>query len=270
MLRTATRINTLLLVLVVLMAGAIITMLATRAYGGPLDPPGPPAATDGVRGPGTPISSLPFTITGPGYYYVTRTLNGPTGSGGIIIDASDVTLDLGGFTLFGGLNPRDGIDAGVGPNIVIRNGAVRGWANGIIADQAHVDHVEASNNTNGFIISADSEVNDCKASRNGQTGITADHAVVRRCTISGNGNGVVATGNSLIEDNRVSGHSVAGIVVNGNNNTIRDNELSGNTLDVQILAGRTGSVIAGNAYCSLTDSGTNTILSGNFVRIPAC
>ena len=80
----------------------------------------------------------------------------------------------------------------------------------------------------------------------------------------------VATGNSLIEDNRVSGHSVAGIVVNGNNNTIRDNELSGNTLDVQILAGRTGSVIAGNAYCSLTNSGTNTILSGNFVRIPAC
>lgn len=39
------RINTLLLVLLVLMAGAIITMLATRAYGGPLDPPGPPDPT---------------------------------------------------------------------------------------------------------------------------------------------------------------------------------------------------------------------------------
>jgi hypothetical protein len=39
------RVNTLLLVLVVLMAGAIIAILATRASGGPLDPPGPPAST---------------------------------------------------------------------------------------------------------------------------------------------------------------------------------------------------------------------------------
>jgi hypothetical protein len=39
------RVNTLLLVLLVLMAGAIIAILATRASGGPLDPPGPPAST---------------------------------------------------------------------------------------------------------------------------------------------------------------------------------------------------------------------------------
>jgi hypothetical protein len=39
------RANTLLLVLLVLMAGTIIAILATRASGGPLDPPGPPAST---------------------------------------------------------------------------------------------------------------------------------------------------------------------------------------------------------------------------------
>jgi hypothetical protein len=39
------RVNTLLLVLLVLMAGAIIAILATRANGGSLDPPGPPAST---------------------------------------------------------------------------------------------------------------------------------------------------------------------------------------------------------------------------------
>lgn len=41
----ANRINTLLLLMLILMAGAIITMLATRAYGGSLDPPGAPGST---------------------------------------------------------------------------------------------------------------------------------------------------------------------------------------------------------------------------------
>ncbi len=39
------RVNTLLLVLLVLMAGAIIAILATKAGAGSLDPPGPPAST---------------------------------------------------------------------------------------------------------------------------------------------------------------------------------------------------------------------------------
>ena len=39
------RLNTLLLVLLVVMAGAIIALLASRAYGGPLDPPAAPTST---------------------------------------------------------------------------------------------------------------------------------------------------------------------------------------------------------------------------------
>ncbi len=87
----------------------LVAVLAQDAYGGPLDPPGAPGSTDGVRGPGTPISSLPYTISQPGYYSVTRHLIGPDLEPGITITTSNVTLDLGGFTLLGGSSAGDGI-----------------------------------------------------------------------------------------------------------------------------------------------------------------
>ena len=78
------RLNTLLLVILICMAGAIIAILGARASAGPLDPPAPPASTDGVRQPGTPISSIPFTISQSGSYYLTRNLTDTGGNDGII------------------------------------------------------------------------------------------------------------------------------------------------------------------------------------------
>jgi hypothetical protein len=71
---------------------------------GPLTPPGTPAPTmktlDQIE-PRTPISALPFTISSPGSYYVTANLTGVAGQHGISVNASGVTLDLGGFELAG-------------------------------------------------------------------------------------------------------------------------------------------------------------------------
>jgi hypothetical protein len=92
-----TRFNALMLVLIFVALLAVIGMLATGVRGGPLDPPGAPGSTDSVRLPGTPISSLPYTINAPGSYYVTRNLSAVSGNG-ITINADDVTLDLMGFT----------------------------------------------------------------------------------------------------------------------------------------------------------------------------
>jgi hypothetical protein len=80
--------------------------------------------------PRTPISSVPFTIAGPGSYYLTTNLV-CTVSNAVTIGASDVSLDLSGFTisstvataanggkailLSGGLN-----------NITIANGFIQG------------------------------------------------------------------------------------------------------------------------------------------------
>src|SRR6187455_75010 len=71
---------------------------------GPLAPPaGPPAPSmktlDQVEAR-TPISSVPFTISASGSYYFTKNLQFQNTSGNAIaISASDVTLDLNGFTL---------------------------------------------------------------------------------------------------------------------------------------------------------------------------
>lgn len=47
------RANTILLVLILAAGIAIVAMLASGARAGPLDPPGPPASTNGVREPGS-------------------------------------------------------------------------------------------------------------------------------------------------------------------------------------------------------------------------
>src|ERR1039458_625653 len=98
---------------------------------GSLTPPGAPAPTMKTLAqiePRTPISSVPFTITQPGSYYLTKNLAVTSGNA-IVISAEDVTLDLNGFTL----SSPEASPAGTGillngtkRNIAIRNGFIRG------------------------------------------------------------------------------------------------------------------------------------------------
>src|SRR4051794_35854724 len=68
---------------------------------GALTPPGAPAATmrslDQIE-PRTPISSLPFTISSSGSYFLTKNLL-VANANGITINATNVDLDLRGFTI---------------------------------------------------------------------------------------------------------------------------------------------------------------------------
>jgi hypothetical protein len=56
------------------LAFALVATLARDVIGGPLDPPGPPASTQPVVEPRTPISSIPYTISAPGSYFLTKNL----------------------------------------------------------------------------------------------------------------------------------------------------------------------------------------------------
>lgn len=125
------RANTILLVLILAAGLAIVAMLASDARGGPLDPPGAPGSTDGVRLPGTPITSLPYTISAPGKYYLTRNLALATSGDGITIAADDVAIDLMGFTMTGpGLGFTGfGItgDGDFHKNVAVRGGTLAAW-----------------------------------------------------------------------------------------------------------------------------------------------
>ena len=75
-----------------------------------------------------PISSVPFTISASGSYYLTKNLPVDTGDA-ITINADNVTLDLNGYTLSSTATPAIGagilLSNGV-KNIAIENGHIRG------------------------------------------------------------------------------------------------------------------------------------------------
>ena len=96
---------------------------------GPLVPTGPPASSmktlDQIE-PRIPISTLPYTINDPGSYYFTKNLqfSGTTGPA-ILINSSNVTLDLCGFTLSSTTAVTGaGIFFGSIHNVSVTNGAI--------------------------------------------------------------------------------------------------------------------------------------------------
>ena len=115
--------------------------------------------------PGTRIDRLPYTITAPGYYYLTRNLTS-SGSDGITVNVANVTIDLMGFNLRG---PANNSYAGIiilGQNVEVRNGTVSGWANGISSGSggSRAIGVRAVENTYGIILSNDALIKGCTAS----------------------------------------------------------------------------------------------------------
>lgn len=83
----------------------------------------------GGRGVGTKITSLPYRIINPGFYYLTGNLSRPTPGNGITVDCDHVTIDLMGFSLTG--PPDHWTDVGIfitsRQNVEIRNGTMTYW-----------------------------------------------------------------------------------------------------------------------------------------------
>ena len=182
---------------------------------GSLTPPGAPAPTMKTLAqvePRTPISSLPCTISNSGSYYLTTNLFGSDNQDGIIVTASDVTLDLNGFVLDGTIltgvgvaqgkaspNSRfvgsfNGINAMAGvTNLAVRNGSLRGWGySGVAAgncDGCVFERLRISGSGSwGLVSGFRSTVRDCTVVGNSGGGITADyHSLVTSCLSAENG-----------------------------------------------------------------------------------
>lgn len=122
------------------LATALIVTASTDTFAGDLVPPGAPAPTapqeartpvNLVNTPGDANSR--FRITSSGSYYLTGNITLGTAVNAIEIGASNVTLDLNGFTLsqaFAIISPPlNGVVADDGlQNITVRNGVVRAFA----------------------------------------------------------------------------------------------------------------------------------------------
>jgi hypothetical protein len=167
----------------------------------------------------TPISSLPFTITQPGSYILTKNLSGVNG---IVIQASNVSIDLNFFTLSGSSSTTSGISSSAGNNdINIYNGNITNWfGSGINADLASqvklFNIVSTLNGDDGMSVGNSSLIINCISRDNGLDGISTKlNAVIQSCVTSGNGgNGVSVTTNATIMNS-----SSASNTLNGYNST---------------------------------------------------
>ena len=210
---------------------------------GPLSPSGVPAPTmktlDQVE-PRTPISSLPVTITQPGSYYVVSNLTGTSGaSGGIRIQSDNVSIDLNGFTLYGGSANTPGIHVPFNrENITIRNGVIRDWRQvGVDARAAHQSLLE-----------------DLKAYSNGLVIANAGlrigrNSTVRRCQSMGNGReGIIARQGSLVFQSMVFMNGTTGITT----------EADSKVLECEAkLNGQDGISVAENCLISACSTSSN-------------
>ena len=229
---------------VLVLAGLVV--FALTAIGGNLEPSGPPGPTmktlDEVE-PRIAISSLPYTISVSGSYYLTGDVQvdpcAPTD--GITVEVNDVTIDLAGFSLIGAGGPPFGIYMNARSNVEIRNGTVRNFGHGIYAanngkEHRIIDVRVVSNMAQGIWLFGNGYlVKDCTTAENGGAGIRVEDG----CTVTGNtvyknqqnginvGAGCTVTANTAYGNEGHGIHAGTGCTIIGN--TARLN--TGNGID---------------------------------------
>ncbi len=192
---------------------AVLVGGAMSAHAGNLDPPvGPIGSTmkdlDTVE-PRVPVQSLAgspealFVIDQPGSYYLTGDIIGDAGNPddlfkhGIEIRASHVTLDLSGFSIIGlpashadGIRISDAAWPDRFENITIRNGAIRGWAEGYgiigFTNISRFDELRVTDNFAGGIevFTDNALITRCVVAQSGESGLVGGAgAVVSECIV---------------------------------------------------------------------------------------
>jgi hypothetical protein len=281
----------------VLIAGVLATVMWVSA--GSLTPPAGPVSPTMKNlldvEPRTAIrndfiSITPIVISQPGSYYLAEDIQAIHSQFGIEITASNVTLDLNGFTVYGNteVGSLDGIQVtGLRTNITIRNGVVRDFfgkgIDMVTASKSLVEQVRATNNGgHGIHIGENSVVDRCISTNNGAGGVFADFnvivsrtvasdnaqhgittnpgSVVSNCVADSNGSSGIFTSGSLVENCSATGNGQSGI--GASQGKVVDCIANNNTVD-GIAA---GSSHIFNNECHSNDS-TGIHISGSDSRV---
>jgi hypothetical protein len=204
----------------------------------------------GGKPAGTEITSVPYTITKPGFYYLGRNLDYGGNNKAITVEADYVTLDLMGRTLnYTGSGPATtGIDLLGRTYVEIRNGTVSGFKWGVYESSLNganhrVINIRANYNTHdGILLYGNNHlVQGCTASNNGVNGIWIDSGTITSSVASDNNQyGIVLRGPGSLLDNIANNCGTAGFVIDQNANIVVDgNGAGGNGINYYLGGGNT-------------------------------
>lgn len=216
-----------------------------------------------ARGVGTPIETLPYTISNSGLYYLTKNLTYTAASGNAIsVEANDVTIDLMGFNLSGpGTGQATGIYMSHRSNVEIRNGTISNFPlygireAGSTGRDHRIINVRVSGVKTGesagygiMLFGSSHLVKDCSVFTNNYTGIY----VLYGSRISGNvvynndGSGIQAGAGCSIINNTVYNNKNTGIATTGSGCTVTENTAYSNSYGIWVYSGCT--VVGNTAY----------------------
>lgn len=208
----------------------LVSPLCALAQGS-LTPPGVPAPTMKSLAqvePRTPLSTLPVTLSNAGSYYFTTNLSGLSGAHGVTVSASDVTLDLNGFSLIGVAGALTGVTS-TAPALAltVRNGTIRNWpggAVGVAGADARLEGLNIYSNGGAFAVvaGAQARVRDCTVAQNAAGASVAQGGTVSGCVVRHNAGVGLQTGEgSSVGKCIVMGNGGHGIVL-GNAGSLAD------------------------------------------------
>jgi hypothetical protein len=190
----------------------------------------------GGGGVGTKISSLPYTIKSPGFYYLSGNLTYSGSLDGITVNSDNVTIDLMGFCLSGpgSSSESTGIISKFDEtqinykNVEVRNGSLTGWLNGFYGGyRSRALNLSVKNCKNGIILLSAGLVKNCIVDSCSNHGIFSSGGVttgntVFNCSVKGilgsgiiSGNWVSDCPYGIDANGTISGNSIENCRING-------------------------------------------------------